>query len=102
MSIPKCTRVAHALMEEISQKLITPADAKKRAEKIQSADPEASPKLVLFRQALDVYCAEPSQKNLTATVKVVMTFPGFRELILEKASARGFCQRPTNGSTASP
>lgn len=102
MSIPPWTRSAHALMEEISQKQITPTKAKQRAQKIQSDDPETSSKLDLFRQALDAYCAEPSQKNLAATVKVVMTFPGFRELILEKASALGFCQRPTNGSAASP
>ncbi len=90
MPIPACTRSAHALLEEISQKLITPADAKKKAVKIQSDDSETSSKLDLFRQALDVYCADPSQKNLTATVKVVKTFPGFRELILEKARAHGF------------
>ncbi len=102
MPIPEYTRDAFALMEELSQGRIKPTDAKQKAESIQSADPEASPKLVLFRQALDAYCAEPSQKNLAATVKVVMTFPGFRELILEKASALGFCQRPTNGSAASP
>ncbi len=102
MPIPACTRSAHAILEELSQKKITPADAKQKAVKIQSADPAASSKLDLLRQALDVYCAETSQKNLAAVANVVRNFPGFRELILEKASALGFCQRPTNGSAASP
>jgi len=77
-------------LEGLSQNRITPTEAKQRAQKIQEDDPETSPKLVLLRQALDVYCAEPSQKNLAATVKVVMNFPGFRVLIIEKARAHGF------------
>ncbi len=101
MTIPQFTRDAHALLEDISQKRTTPADAKQRAQQIQSTESDANEKLDLLTQALDTYCAEPTQTNLTATVKVVMTFPGFRELILEKARALGF-QRPTNGSTASP
>jgi len=90
MSIHQCTRDAFALLEELSQKKINPADAKQRAQGIQSTDPEVAPKLDLLRKALDAYCAEPSQKNLAATVKVVMTFPGFREFTLEKARAHGF------------
>ena len=90
MSIPQVIRAVHDLMEGLAQKKITIADAKQRAQKMQSADPEASQKLDLWRQALDAYCAESTQTNLAATANVVRTFPGFRELMIEKARALGF------------
>ena len=90
MPISQCTRDAHDLMEGLVQKKINHTDVKERARLIVSDDTDTSQKLDCWRQALDAYCAESTQTNLAATANILRTFPGFRELMIEKARALGF------------
>ena len=78
MPITQVIRAVQALMKELAQKKITAFEAKKRSQQIQADDQETSEKLAQWKEALDNYCAESSQKNFAATANVVRTFPGFR------------------------
>lgn len=90
MSVHQVIRDVHDLMEGLAQEKINRTDAKERARSIVSDDTDTSQKLDCWRQALDAYCVEPTQTNLAATANVARTFPGFRELMIEKARALGF------------